>query len=82
MGASDWVIYGVIIEQALWMLVTIFQHGSLLWCRELGRVCNSGIIILITPATAIGVLGVTVLMCWLSHLCDSKGYSCRPSDRI
>jgi len=55
MGASDWVIYGVIIEQALWMAILGYLPAwffALAW--ELGRYATQGIIILITPATAIG----------------------------
>jgi len=83
MGASDWVIYGVIIEQALWMAILLSSwHGSLFgvgaWTRmppghhdpNHASNCNR-------------VLGITVLMCVGSAIfCDSKGYPRRPSDRI
>ena len=64
MGASDWVIYGVIIEQALWMAILGYLPGMVL-CFGVGAwtYATQGIMILITPATAIGVLGLTVLMC-------------------
>ncbi|MBW4521984.1 MAG: ABC transporter permease [Scytolyngbya sp. HA4215-MV1] len=64
MGASDWVIYGVILEQALWMAVLGYIPGILL-CLGLGSwtLATQGIIILITPLTAGGVLLVTVSMC-------------------
>lgn len=64
MGASDWVIYGVIIEQALWMAILgyipsmILCYGVATWAF-----IAEGIIILITPISAIAVLGVTVTMC-------------------
>lgn len=62
-GASDWVIYGVIVEQALWMAVLgyipsmILCYGVALWAA------TKGILILITPGSAIAVLGLTVTMC-------------------
>ena len=64
MGASNRVIYGVIIEQALWMAVLGYIPGMLL-CWGLGAwtLATQGIVILITPLTAVGVLGITVLMC-------------------
>ena len=64
MGASNRVIYGVIIEQSLWMAVMGYIPGMLL-CWGLGNwtLATQGIVILITPVTAIGVFGVTVLMC-------------------
>jgi putative ABC transport system permease protein len=64
MGASDWVMYGVIVEQALWMAILGYLPGMVL-CFGVGAwtYATQGIIILITPATAIGVLGITVLMC-------------------
>ena len=64
MGASDWIIYGVIVEQALWMAVigyipsTILCLGVAAW-----TLASQGIMILITPTTAIAVFGVTVVMC-------------------
>ncbi len=64
MGASDWIIYGVIVEQALWMAVigyipsTILCLGIAAWTLS-----SQGIMILITPTTAIAVFGVTVVMC-------------------
>lgn len=64
MGASDWVIYGVIIEQALWMAILGYLPGILL-CFGVGAwtFATQGIVILITPVTAIAVFGLTVLMC-------------------
>ncbi|MBF2026753.1 MAG: FtsX-like permease family protein [Oscillatoriales cyanobacterium C42_A2020_001] len=64
MGASDWVIYGVITEQALWMAI-LGYIPSMAFCFALGAwtVAAKGIVILITPATAIAVFGVTVVMC-------------------
>lgn len=63
-GASDWVIYGVIIEQALWMAVlgyipsTVLCYGVAAWAYT-----TQGIIILITPVSAIAIFGITVIMC-------------------
>ena len=63
MGASDRVIYSVIIEQALWMSILGYIPGMLL-CWGLGAwTATQGIVILITPLTAVGVFGITVLMC-------------------
>ena len=64
MGASNRVIYGVIVEQSLWMAVIGYVPGMLL-CWVLGNwtLATQGIVILITPVTAIGVFGITVLMC-------------------
>lgn len=64
MGASDWVIYGVILEQALWMAVLGYVPGMLLcWGIGTWTMATQGIMILITPVTAVGVFGLTVLMC-------------------
>lgn len=64
MGASNKVIYGVILEQAVWMAVLGYIPGMLL-CVGLSHwaLQTQGIMILITPITAGGVLGLTVLMC-------------------
>jgi len=64
MGASDWVIYRVITEQALWMAVLGYLP-SMAICFGLGTwtVAAKGIVILITPVTAISIFGVTVIMC-------------------
>lgn len=64
MGASDWTIYGVIIEQSLWMAVLGYIPGIVL-CFGVGAwtFATQGITILITPATAIAVFGITVAIC-------------------
>lgn len=63
MGSSDWFIYGVIIEQALWMAVIGYLSGMAL-CFGLGALTSSkGVAILISSTTAAGVFGITVLMC-------------------
>ncbi len=69
MGASDWVIYRIIIEQALWMAV-LGYIPSVGLCLGLGiwTFATQGITILITPVTAVGILGVTVGMCVTSAL--------------
>ncbi|MEB3211155.1 MAG: ABC transporter permease, partial [Leptolyngbyaceae bacterium] len=58
------MIYSVIIEQALWMAV-LGYIPSLLLCMSLGAWTSAtqGIMILITPLTATGLFGVTVVMC-------------------
>ncbi|MGB3614910.1 MAG: FtsX-like permease family protein [Elainellaceae cyanobacterium] len=64
MGASDQMIYGVIIEQALWMAV-LGYIPSILLCFGLGAwtFSTQGIMILITPAVSAGIFGITVVMC-------------------
>ncbi|MEM8806560.1 MAG: FtsX-like permease family protein [Cyanobacteria bacterium P01_G01_bin.38] len=63
-GASDASIYGVIFEQALWMAVLGYVPGLLL-CWGLGSwtAATQGVVVLITPMSALGVFGITVLMC-------------------
>lgn len=64
MGASDWSIYKIIIEQAVWMAV-LGYFPSLGLCLALGvwTSASQGIAILITPPMAAGILGITILMC-------------------
>lgn len=64
MGASDLTIYGVIVEQALWMAVLGYLPGIVL-CFGVGAwtFATQGIVILITPLTAIAVFGITVAIC-------------------
>lgn len=64
MGASDWVIYRVITEQALWMAVLGYLPSMVL-CIGLGTwtMAAKGIMILISPITAAGVFCITVVMC-------------------
>jgi putative ABC transport system permease protein len=69
MGASNWVIYGVIGEQALWMSVLGYVPGMALslgvatWASA-----TQGILILITPISAVSIFGITVLMCLSASL--------------
>lgn len=64
MGASDRMIYGVIVEQALWMAVLGYVPSVAL-CFGLGAwtFATQGIMILITPLMATGIFGITVVMC-------------------
>ncbi|HIK57229.1 MAG TPA: ABC transporter permease [Synechococcales cyanobacterium M55_K2018_004] len=64
MGASDWLIYRIILEQAVWMGIIGFIP-SLGLCLALGAwtYATQGITILITPLTATGVLALTLGMC-------------------
>lgn len=64
MGSSDWFIYRVILEQALWMAVLGYLPGMGL-CLGLGAwtIKAQAIQILISPVTAAGVFVVTVAMC-------------------
>jgi putative ABC transport system permease protein len=64
MGAPDWYIYRVIIEQAMWMAVLGYIPGLGL-CLGLGAWTSQtrAIQILINPSLAAVVLGMTVIMC-------------------
>jgi putative ABC transport system permease protein len=64
MGAPDWALYRVIIEQSLWMGILGFIPSMGL-CLALGAwtFATQGIMILITPLTAGGILGITMIMC-------------------
>ncbi|MGF1497453.1 MAG: FtsX-like permease family protein [Elainellaceae cyanobacterium] len=64
MGASDRMIYSVIVEQSLWMAVLGYVPSMLL-CLGLGSwtYATQGIMILITPTMAAGIFGITVIMC-------------------
>jgi len=64
MGASDWIIYSVIVEQALWMSLLGYIPGIAL-CLGVAAwtAATQSIVILITPASAATVLGLTVVMC-------------------
>lgn len=64
MGASDWDIYSVILEQSLWMAVLGYVPGLLLcWGMGTWTAATQGIVVLITPISAVGVFGITVVMC-------------------
>ena len=64
MGSSDLVIYGVIVEQALWMAVLGYIPGmALCWGVATWTAATQGILILITPGSAIAVFAITVAMC-------------------
>ncbi|WP_448513654.1 FtsX-like permease family protein [Parathermosynechococcus lividus] len=64
MGASDWYLYRIIIEQALWMAVLGYLPGLGL-CLGLGMwtMQARAIQIIITPQLAIAVFSTTVVMC-------------------
>ena len=63
MGASDQELYAIIVEQAIWMAVLGYIPGILVCLGLSTWVASKGIIILITPLSALGVLGVTIVMC-------------------
>ena len=69
MGASDWYIYRVIMEQGLWMAILGYLPGMAL-CLGVAAWTSAtqGILILITPASVIAVLGITVVMCLSSAI--------------
>jgi putative ABC transport system permease protein len=64
MGAPNRVIYSVILEQALWMAVLGYLPGMAL-CVGIAHWASTsqGFLILITPLSAISVLGLTIAMC-------------------
>lgn len=63
-GASDWVIYSVIIEQALWMAVLGYIPGmALCFGVSYWALASKGIVILITPGISAWVFGITTIMC-------------------
>ena len=64
MGASNGVIYRIIIEQSLWMAILGYVP-SMGICLTLGQwtQMTRGIMILIEPSTAAAVLLLTVVMC-------------------
>jgi putative ABC transport system permease protein len=63
-GASDWKIYGVIVEQSLWMAILGYLPGmALCYGVATWTAATQGILILITPVSAVGVLALTVVMC-------------------
>ena len=64
MGASNGVIYRIIIEQSLWMAILGYVP-SMGICLALGQwtQMTRGIMILIEPSTAAAVLLLTVVMC-------------------
>lgn len=63
-GASDSLIYSVIIEQSLWMAVLGYVPSTAL-CYSIAAwtYATQGILILITPVSAIAIFGLTVGMC-------------------
>lgn len=63
MGASDRVLYGIIVEQSLWMAVLGYIPGMFLCGGVSAWAATKGIIILISPLSAVGVFGITVVMC-------------------
>lgn len=64
MGAPNRLIYGIIIEQGLWMAI-IGYIPSMILCLSLSQwtQVTRGIMILIEPTTAILVFGLTLFMC-------------------
>jgi len=64
MGASDWTLYGVIVEQSLWMAVLGYAPGTVLcWFVAQWTGSSMGIVVLITPLSAAAVFGLTLAMC-------------------
>ncbi|MEM8641778.1 MAG: FtsX-like permease family protein [Cyanobacteria bacterium P01_G01_bin.54] len=64
MGASDRFLYSIILEQSVWMAILGYIPGMLIcWGVAHWALTTQGILILITPWTAIGVFGVAVGMC-------------------
>ncbi|URR35681.1 ABC transporter permease [Thermosynechococcus sp. HN-54] len=64
MGASDWYLYRIIIEQALWMAVLGYLPGlGLCWGLGIWTMHARAIQIVITPQLALAVFSATVAMC-------------------
>jgi putative ABC transport system permease protein len=64
MGASNWFIYRVIGEQALWMAVLGYLPSmGLCLAVSAWAASTQGILILITPVSALSILGITIAMC-------------------
>ena len=63
-GASAQTIYGVIIEQSLWMALLGYLPGMAL-CLGVSNwaAASQGILIVISPLSAAGVFGLTAVMC-------------------
>lgn len=64
MGASNFTLRLIIIEQALWMAVLGYIPGMGL-CLGVAAwaAAEAGVTIAITPLSAVGIFGVTVIMC-------------------
>jgi putative ABC transport system permease protein len=64
MGASNQFLYRIILEQALWMGLLGYIPGIGL-CMALGTwtLQTQAILILITPISAAGIFGITLVMC-------------------
>ncbi len=69
MGASDLSLYGIILEQSLWMAILGYIPGmALCFGVAYWTAATQGILILITPASAVIVFGITVIMCTSSAI--------------
>ncbi len=64
MGASDWTVYGVIIEQAVWMAVMGYIPSmALCYGVATWTYATQGILILITPISSGAIFALTITMC-------------------
>jgi putative ABC transport system permease protein len=68
MGASSWVLRGIIVEQSLWMAVLGYLPGIGLCVGVAQFATTAGVVIAITPLSAFLTFGVTVVMCVSSAL--------------
>lgn len=68
MGASSWVLRGIIVEQSLWMAVLGYLPGMGLCLGVAQFATTAGVVIAITPLSAFLTFGVTVVMCVSSAL--------------
>lgn len=67
MGASNWTLYQVVLEQAVWMAALGYLPGvAICWGVRTWALSTQGILILMTPGTLVGVLFLTVGMCTCS----------------
>ncbi|HEY9669889.1 MAG TPA: ABC transporter permease [Waterburya sp.] len=64
MGASDWTVYSVIIEQAVWMAVMGYIPSmALCYGVATWTYATQGILILITPVSSSVIFALTITMC-------------------
>lgn len=64
MGASNWTLRQIVIEQSLWMGICGYFPGvGLSWGVAAWAMAEAGVIIAITPASVILTFGGTLLMC-------------------
>ncbi len=64
MGASNWTLRQIVIEQSLWMGVCGYLPGvALSWGVATWAMAEAGVIITITPVSVVVMFAGTILMC-------------------